>query len=389
MTGRPHPPIPQRLRRLSVGALLAAATLAAALATASVLPAGAAGAPLVFGSPLSVPATMNTAENLSYEGTNTQVPVSLEAPEGVFHTFHFGADTALWNVSGGGAGPNATAASGHSAGVPVTGQATQIKLEGCAKPASGGPAPLNQIHFQDVSPLPGGGVHVNLTSQAFEIPVCGAGGASDSTVTTYEPVNLCVSQGDYVAFNDEGGYVENVYRNGVPYEVLGAVRGATMDSFIRNEGTVNGSSLLSSEVSAMEGFAANRNEELMMQLTLATGSEATHLCAGGTAGLPPVLPPIRVSPQTDGINHERIVSVAVYCRVTPECKANVTLSVGAKRVSVGQVAYSIPAGTTSHVPIRVEPSLMAQIRRHDGVATTLTAVVNGKTITQTVDIKIL
>ncbi len=388
MTSRSHSRTPQRPRRLAAGALLAGA-LAVALATAIVLPAGAVGATMVFGSPLSVPATMNTAENLTYEGTNTQVPVSLEAPVGVFHTFHFGADTALWNVSGGGAGPDATAASGHGAGVPVTGQATQIRLEGCAKPSAGGPAPLNQIHFQDVSPLPGGGVHVNLTSQAFEIPVCGAGGASDSTVTTYEPINLCVSQGDYVAFNDEGGYVENVYRNGVPYEVLGSVKGATADSFIRNEGTVNGSTLLPSEVAAMEGFAVNRNEELMMQLTLATGADATHLCAGGTAGLPPVLPPIRVSPQTDGINHERIVSVAVYCRVTPECKAAVTLTVGGRRVSVGQSSYSIPAGTTSHVPIRVAPSLMTQIRRHHGVATTLTAVVSGKSITQTVDIKIL
>ncbi len=330
---------------------------------------------MVFGSQLSSPATLNTAENLSYEGTNTQVPVSLEAPVGVFHTFHYGADTALWNTSGG--------------GVPVTGQATQIKLEGCAKPSVGGPSPLTQIHFQDVSPLPGGGVHVNLTSQAFEIPVCGAGGANDSTVSTYEPINLCVSQGDYVAFNDEGGYVENVYRNGVPYEVLGSVHGATADSFIRNEGTVNGSSLLPSEVGAMEGFAVNRNEELMMQLTLATGTNATHLCAGGTAGLPPVLPPIRVSPQTDGINHQRIVSVAVYCRVTPECKAAVTLTSGGRRVSVGQSNYSIPAGTTSHVPIQVAPSLMGQIRRHHGVDTTLTAVVSGKTITQTVDIKIL
>ncbi len=389
MTSRSPSRTPRRPRRVAVGALLAGA-LTVALATAIALPAGAAGASMVFGSPLSVPATMNTAENLSYEGVNTQVPVSAEAPLGVIHTSHFGADTAIWNVSGGAGGPNAAAASGHSAGVPVTGQATLIKLEGCARPFSGGgPAPLSQIHFQDVSPMPGGGVRVNLTSQAFEIPVCGVGGASNSTVTSYEPINLCVSQGDYVAFNDEGGFVERAYRSGVPYEVLGPVQGATADSFIKSDGTFNGSSLLPSEVAAMEGFAVNRSEELMMQLTLATGADATHLCAGGTAGLPPVLPPIRVSPQTDGINHQRIVSVAVYCRVTPECRAAVTLSVGGRRVSVGQSSYGIPAGTTTHVSIQVAPSLMTQIRRHHGVATTLTAVVNGKTITQTVNIRIL
>ena len=143
-----------------------------------------------------------------------------------------------------------------------------------------------------------------------------------------------------------------------------------------------------SYTSANDGFASNQNEELMMQVDLGTGPDATHICAGGTAGLPPVLPPIRVSPQTDGINHSRIVSVAVYCRLHPECKAVVTLSVGGKQVSVGQSEYSVRAGTTTHLPIRVASSLMGLIRRHNGVMTTLTAVVAGKTITQTVHVKI-
>ena len=249
--------------------------------------------------------------------------------------------------------------------------------------------PLTQIHFQDISPVPGGGARVNLTSQGFEIPVCGQGGASGSTVTTYEPVNLCVSQGDYIAFNDEGGYVENIYRAGVPYEVLGAVSGATADSFIKNDGTGDGAILSTSETAAMEGFASNPNEELMMQVTLGTGPDATHICAGGTAGLPPVLPPIRVSPQTDGVNHLRVVGVAVYCRLKPECNAVVKLTVAGKQVSVGQTDYSIQPDTTTHLPIQVAPRLMSLIRKHHGVMTTLTAVVGGKTVTSTVDVKIL
>ncbi len=344
---------------------------------------------MVVGSPLSVPATLNTAENLDYQGINTQVPVSPEAPNGVFHTFHFGADTALWNVTGSGQPDLSGYGPAAKASMPVTGQALKISLEGCAEPAAGGPAPLTQIHFQDISPLPGGGARVNLTSQGFEIPVCGRGGAGGSTVTTYEPINLCVSQGDYVVFNDEGGYVENIYRAGVPYKVLGAVRGATADSFIKNDGTGDGAILSPSETAAMEGFASNQNEELMMQVTLGAGPDATHICAGGTAGLPPVLPPIRVGPQTDGINHSRIVAVAVYCRLKPECKAVVRLTVAGRQVSVGQTDYSIQPDTTSHVPIQVAPTLMPLIRKHHGVETTLTAVVAGKTVTQTVDVKIL
>jgi hypothetical protein len=351
----------------------------AGIVAAILAPSSATAAITVVGSPLSVPATLNTAENLNYQGTNTMVPVSPQAPNGLFHTFHYGADTALWNVS----------QAGGSAGMPATGQAVKVRLEGCAEPVAGGPPPLSQIHFQDVSPLPGGGARVNLTSQSFEIPVCGHGGASDSTVTTYEPINLCVNQGDYVALNDEGGYVENIYRAGVPYQVLGSVSGSTADSFMRNLGTGDGAVMSPSDKTANDGFAVNQNEELMLQVTLGTGSDATHLCAGGTAGLPPVLPPIRVSPQTDGINHSRIVSVAIYCRLTPACKGVATLSFGGKQVSVGQSGFSLVGGTTSHLPLRVAPGLMGMIRKHNGVRTTLTAVVAGKTIAQTIDIKIL
>src|SRR5438270_77065 len=151
--------------------------------------ASSSAALLTFGSPLSQPASVNTSEGLDYLGTYTQVPPSPEVPTGVVHTPHWGADTALWNVH----------LAGGSAASPATGQAVKVRLEGCAQAASGGPPPLRQVHFQALSPLGGGSVRVNLTSQAFELPLCGQRGASPSTVTTYEPTNLCVSAGDYVA----------------------------------------------------------------------------------------------------------------------------------------------------------------------------------------------
>jgi hypothetical protein len=363
-------------------------TLIACLATALV-PAMASAKIRTFGSPLSVPATLNTAENLGYPGTNTAVPPSPEAPNGVFHTFHYGADTAIWNV-------------GQASGLaqaPATGQALKVSLEGCAESAQNGPSPLTQIHFQDLSPLPGGGARVNITSQGFEIPVCGQNGASGSTVTSYEPVNLCVSAGDYVGFNDEGGYVENVYRNGVPYKVLGAVEGSMADSFLLNNGTGNGATLSPSVTNADYGFAANEGKELLMQVTLGTGSDATHICAGGTAGLPPALAPIRVSPQTDGINHERIVAVAVYCRLQPTCQGVATLSLSNlsgyagksrfQRATVGRAGFNLAPDKTTHLPIRLSSSVMGLIRKDHGIAVTLTAVVAGKTITQQINVKIL
>jgi hypothetical protein len=256
----------RQARRLALSAPVAGLLLVLA-------PAGSSAAITTFGSPLTEPATLNTAENLSYLGTYTAVPPAPDAPKGVFHTFHYGADTALWNVKLAHGDPRS----------PATGQALEISLEGCAKAASGGPAPLTQIHFQDVSPLKGGGAKVNLTSAAFVIPICGSHRAGGSTVTTYRPLNLCVKKDDYVTFNDEGGYVENIYRAGVPYRVLGRARGSVADSFLRNNGTGNGAILSSSQIFANEGFTANRSEELMLRVRLGTGPDATHICPGGTS----------------------------------------------------------------------------------------------------------
>ena len=352
--------------------------LAALVAGSGMLlaPGAASAAVTTFGSPLSGPATVNTTTGLNYEGIYTPVPPNPEAPNGVFHTNHYGADTAIWNV----------ALAKGIASAPATGQAVKINLEGCAEPASGGPAPLTQIHFQDISPLPGGGAKVNLTSQPFEIPVCGQNGASGSTVTSYEPINLCVSKGDYVDFNDEGGYVPFIYRSGVPYEVLGSESGSTVDSFIKGNGTDNGDSMPSSERSNAEGFAENQNEELMMQVELGTGANATYICAGGTAGRPAPLAPFRVSAQTDGINAHHVVSVAFFCRPTAGCKGTVAVMYGNKML--GHTAFGVPGATTSHVAIRLVAKSIALIRKHHGITTTLNAVVDGQTYSQKLVVKI-
>jgi hypothetical protein len=334
------------------------------------------------GSPLSVPATLNTSENLGYEGVNTDVPASAEAPNGVVHTPHFGADTAIWNTS---------EASGH-ASMPEAGQADVIRLEGCALQAPGGPPPLTQIHFQSLAPRPGGDLKVELTSQAFELPICGQNGASGSTVSTYEPINLCVNRGDFVGFNDEGGFVERYYRSGVPYEVLGAVKRSALASFLRGGGTVNGSIFSPLETAAMEGFEMSANEELMMQVELGTGPNARYVCPGGTKDAPPVLPVIRIGRQTDGINRARIVEVAIYCRPVEGCSGSATLTMPAAAKSakeVGSAVFKLRGDDTSLLPIRVSPALLKLIRKHHGVATTLVASVEGHTFTQTVEIKIL
>ncbi len=342
---------------------LAAAALAVALTLVPVLsPGQARAATMTFGSPLSVPATENTAENLNYRGTNVQLPGS------VFHIPHDGADTALWNTQLAAGAPTA----------PAEGQVVSVSLEGCAQ--SNGPPPLTQIHFQSLSPRPGDGAKVELTSQAFEIPVCGARGASGSNVSTYAPTNLCVGAGDYVAFNDEGGFVgpQNglpPYPAGVPYMVIGAVLGSTLDSFIANNGVGNGATFSASETSPSDGFAANDGEELMLRATLATGPDATPICPGGTKGVHAVhrhvFPPLSVpTPQFDGMNARGVVQVAIYCHTATGCTGTIVLHSRAhgrsRSVWLGAAGFSVASHTTGKAYVHLSRLARRMIRAAAG-----------------------
>jgi hypothetical protein len=351
---------PSILRRVLASAVVAVAAIALTLTIAltlllSLTIGDADAATMTFGSPLSVPATEDTANNLDYAGSNVSVPGS------VFHIPHDGADTALWNTQLASGAPTA----------PASGQVVSVSLEGCAH--SNGPAPLTQIHFQSLSPQPGGGGKVELTSQAFEIPVCGSGGASGSTVSTYQPTNLCVEEGDYVAFNDEGGFVgaQNgppPYPAGVPYMVIGSVAGSSLDSFIANNGVGNGATFSPNETSANDGFAVNAGEELMLQATLATGPDATPICPGGTKGVHPVkhhvFPPLTVpTPQLDGMNAYGGVQVAIYCHSATTCTGTITLHAesyhGSRPTWLGAATFSVDPHSTGHVHVH----LSARARR--------------------------
>jgi hypothetical protein len=220
-----------------------------------------------FGSTLDARASLST-NDLDYKGIDTPYG------NGVVHTAHFGADTALWN----------TAIAKRQPAAPAAGQVTAVSLEGCAEPAEGGPAPLTQIHFQALSLRAGGAAQVALTSQGFDMPICGRHGASGSTVSTYRPTGLCIDRGDYVAFNDEGGFVEGFYRAGVPYRVIAPAGGSRMSSYLMPGGTGNGSIFNPSVIAPADGFASNQHRELLLRATLATGPDAIPDCRHGIRG---------------------------------------------------------------------------------------------------------
>ncbi len=347
---------------------VATVTWSIALMLTLLLGGDASAATFTFGSPLTISASKDTANDLDYQGTNVALPGS------VFHIPHDGADSALWNVQIPVGDPTA----------PAGGQVVSVRLEGCAK--SNGPAPLTQIHFQSLAPLAGGGAKVELTSQAFDIPVCDVGGASGSTVSAYDPINLCVAQGDFVAFNDEGGFVgaQNgppPYPAGVPYMVIGGVTGATMDSFIRNNEVGNGAVFSPTDTTNHDGFASNPGEELLLQATLATGPDATPICPGGTKGLPPpgsarashrhVFPTLTIpTPQLDGMNVRGVVQVAIYCHSGSACTGAITLHSkshhGSRSVWLGAARFVVGAHRTGKARVRLSTLARRMVRDTTG-----------------------
>ena len=363
--------------------LVTLAVAAAAALAALAQPAASHAAIIQFGSPLKMAATEDTAQNLHYTGTN-----AIQYGTGVtVHTNHDGADTALWN---------ATLPAGGDPTAPEGGQITSIRLEGCAVPATGGPAPLTQIHFQDITPV-AGGTHVNVTSQPVNIPTCGQNGASGSTVTSYQPINFCVNKGDYVDFNDEGGFDPAYYPSGVRYRVIGSVSGATMDSFIADNGTDNGATLADDDVSVSAGFASNAREELMLQATLATGPDAMPFCPGGEHGQPgePGGKPALAFGQTSaGVNHEGSVGISLYCDLIGRpCAGTIELRLdgaGAKTSTLGSAALNAPTDVVSSVHIPVPASTIKMIRAHGGSvpATLVVKLSSGQTLVHALALRV-
>jgi len=151
---------------------------------------------------------------------------------------------------------------GARVSAPERGKVTTIKLKGSAV-KHGSTDPVTLFHFQILHPIAGGKVKVSLTSGPFHVPV----GGNQNRITTYHPVNLCAKKGDFVAFNDVGGYKAGKYPKGTPFRVFSSVPAATTNFFSKAGATGNNREFKG---------APHVGEELLMRMTLATGQDAGY-----------------------------------------------------------------------------------------------------------------
>ncbi len=159
---------------------------------------------------------------------------------------HDATDNTLWNTSV--AGGSATALQG--------GQVLDVKIKGCSVPdpaaasdnsvgSDGQPVPANSIEFQGLTPQAGGTYKQDSTAGGFTLPWCSnstdpadrTAAVNTSTISTYQPLHMCLNAGDTVSFYDLGGYVPAAggapaaYTQGVPFMVIAPVSGSSTDSF--------------------------------------------------------------------------------------------------------------------------------------------------------------
>jgi hypothetical protein len=276
-----------------------------------------------------------------------------------------GADTAVWNI---------TLASGASealrgAAMPSDGQIIAVRLKGTAQTSRTGVAPLTQVHFQDLVAQSDGSVIVNASSGAFDIPASG----DPNQVSEFHPEYFCVRKGDYVAFNDEGGFDAQNYPNGVAYQVLAKVPGSVADEYTKDSGTLNGSRFVGTP---------RPDQELLQQEVLATGPDALPGCPGGTKGRAPprnvphprpVRSPAAVSAvtapkQTDRVDARRFVRITLTCHPSVPCDGSLTLRASSGNpggsTTLGARGFHIPAASRSKVKVRLSRGARNLLRQH-------------------------
>jgi hypothetical protein len=184
---------------------------------------------------------------------------------------------------------------------PTSGQVLEIAVTGCAiedtssTSQSSQGIPVNTVLFQTLTP---DGVNWTVDNTAgsagsngtypFQIPFCQSatnpGGVAPSTVTTFQPLHLCISAGDVVAFHDLGGFVEagSHYPEGIPMEVLAPASGVATDSFVGVNANPIGPGIYGpGDTTDESGYATEADQEVTMQIIEGSGNDAYGLCPGG------------------------------------------------------------------------------------------------------------
>jgi hypothetical protein len=176
------------------------------------------------------------------------------------------ADTVYFNTPG----------QANSLASPVDGEVVAVRIKGTIVPRPNN-AETTQIdrlfHIQTLKPNGSSNYTVLTSSDGFYFPY----NVDPDTISTYRSAGpQCVSAGDVVNFNDIGGW------HGMPadpsatrYRIFARSPGNNVSWYTADNGTNTGSTWTTSPI---------RDQELLMQVVVATGYDAATNCPGGRMG---------------------------------------------------------------------------------------------------------
>src|SRR5437588_5149016 len=265
-----------------------------------------------------------------------------------------GADAAFWMPT----------INGASGAMPSNGQIVFVRIKGIVLADPSGrakPDPLTRI--QVLHPIGGGRVRVSLSSGGLRLPV----GGNPQAITTFKPVNLCVKKGDYVAFNDIGGF-EWRWGNyaGMPFQVFSRTTASTTNYYTRNAGTMNGA-----QFSPMGTLPV----ELLMQYKLGTGPDAVSICGGYKQYK---FKGVGVRRETVSVGGGRArIHLACQYRTFGSCRGVVVLkgTVNGRQVTFGGGPFIVKPAYRSSVYVSISTKNAGLIRQAGGV--TASVVMDG------------
>jgi hypothetical protein len=290
-----------------------------------------------------------------------------------------GADTAFWPI----------VVRGAAFRIPQDGQIVSVRVKGTVLKQQGAADPANMVHIQSLEPAAADGSRqVYLTSQAFYLPI-----DQPNAITTFKPENLCVHKGGSATFNDIGGFQWGGslsapldpahYLDGAPFQIFGAVAGATTARYTANNGTNNGATLYlatANQSPAAPAGTVRKGEELLMQVVVATGQDRSEPCGGPRrhpdGSLVVAAPAMHViAPQRAYVSHDRRFTPAFYCAGPRACAGVAKLELAGHTIATGPIAAA-PA-TSARIPMRLTPAQYRAMRAAPGAEQKVRLVLKG------------
>jgi hypothetical protein len=278
------------------------------------------------------------------------VPAAAQADQVTFGSDLTGTPTVTENHQADSLFFNTSAANSHTA--PVSGEILGIRVKGTAI-SQAGRSNNTMWHSQVLQPNSNGTFTVSSSSQDFFFPL----DVPASTVSTFVPSTQCVEAGQTIDFNDIGGWDGNPAQpTGTIYKIFQPKTGSQYNWFERDNGTHIGMSFLPGRrvYNNPDGSYKNEqyegprtNSELMMQVVVGSGWDASNLCPGGLKGWEyqgVEVKPLSGKLYDDGVGHARL-----FCSSNTKsfCKGTVRLEVDGQVLGTSGEFTMKPNDTTN------------------------------------------